>query len=254
MCISAALHAAPVGNTSAPDLIQKGFFTTGSSDIDLRLGYEGDFVADGRMTQKNAGHGRVDCYEQITNSGTAVFNIRERMDIYGVFGTSKTWTNWRFTDPSDNVVRIQANTKTDFLWASGLRVILVEWCNTSLGCGARYSSCHYQLSSLTSDGAAASTEGALLKWREWQVNLDLSYKIHFFTPYIGTKYSNVRTELTNFSVPISADGTGSNTFENRSPVGLYVGVGFSTGSYFMLNVEGRLIDEEAVTVSADFRF
>jgi hypothetical protein len=252
--ICSVLQAAPVGNTSAPDLIEKGMFAGCGNSVDFRSGYEGDYVADGRMNQHDEGNGRVDCYQQNTNSGTVTCNIENRMDLYGVFGGSSTSANWRFTNLDDNIVRIVADTNTNFLWAIGARTILVEWCNVSLGCGGRYSSCHYQLSKLTFDGAEASTAGALFHWRQWQVNLDFSYKIHLFTPYIGTKYSNERTELRNFSVPISASGTGSNEFQNRNPVGLYVGCGLSTGNYFMLNIEGRLIDEEAITISADFRF
>ncbi|HSX10293.1 MAG TPA: hypothetical protein VLF94_01055 [Chlamydiales bacterium] len=249
---SAALHAAPVGNTSAPDLIEKGLFSTCNDTVDFRLGYEGDFVSDGRMQQQ--GGGRVDNYSQDTNSATLTCNFQNRMDIYGVFGSSETEVDWRFTDPADQIVRIEANTKSAFLWATGLRVILVEWCNTSLGCGARYSSSHYRLSSLYSDGIAASTEGAHFHWREWQVNLDISYKIHLFTPYIGVKYSSAHADLNHFSVPIASNGSGDNDLKNRNPVGLYLGCSLSTGKYVMLNVEGRLIDEEAVTISGDIRF
>jgi hypothetical protein len=252
--VCSALQAAPVGNTSAPDLIEKGMFSACANTVDMRAGYEGDYVADGRMSQYDQGNGRVDSYKQDTNSGTLTCNIQNRMDLYGVFGGSSTSANWRFTNPADNIVRIVVDTHTNFLWAAGARAILVEWCNVSLGCGGRYSSCHYQLSKLTSDGTKAATEGALFHWHQWQVNLDFSYKIHLFTPYIGTKYSSERSELSHFSVPISASGTGSNVFKNRNPVGLYVGCGLSTGDYFMLNIEGRLIDEEAITISADLRF
>ena len=40
---------------------------------------------------------------------------------------------------------------------------------------------------MTSDGASVPTGRGILRWTEWQVNLDLSYKIELFTPYIGTK-------------------------------------------------------------------
>jgi len=65
------VHAAPVGNTAAPKTIEQGFFTCYDTGLDLRLGYEGDFVSDGRMQQYHQGDGRVDTYEQWTNSGTA---------------------------------------------------------------------------------------------------------------------------------------------------------------------------------------
>jgi predicted small secreted protein len=252
---SAALYAAPVGNTSAPDLIQEGFFICCDSWVNFRVGYEGDFVADGRMKQFEQGHGRVDTYQQDTNSGTVTLNILDRLDLYGVFGSSRTQADWRFDDAvAGTVTRIDMQTKYNFLWGAGARAILYEWCNTSLGVGGRYSSANYRPVWMTSDGLVQPVSGTHCSWREWQVNLDVSYKIDLFTPYIGIKYSNAQTKLKNFTVPISSDLTGSNSFKNRVPVGLYVGCALSTGKYFMLNIEGRLIDEEAVTISGDFRF
>ena len=111
-------YAAPVGNTSAPELIQERFFISCDSWIDFRIGYEGDFVADGRMKQHNQGRGRVDTYEQRANSGTFTLNILDRLDIYGVFGSSRTEADWRFGDISaGNVTRMELETKYNFLWA-----------------------------------------------------------------------------------------------------------------------------------------
>lgn len=253
LIVSRAVYTAPVGNTAAPQLIQKGFFISYNSWINFRIGYEGDFVADGRMKQYDQGTGRVDTYQQRTNSGTFTLNILDRLDFYGVFGSSCTKADWRFA-ASGIVTRIEFETNDSFLWASGARAILYEWYNTSLGCGGHYSSCNYQSLWLTSDGISQSVEGAHFNWREWQINLDISYKIDFLTPYIGLKYSHGRTYLTDFGVPISGDRVGANSFENRIPIGLYVGCTLSSGKYFMLNLEGRLVDEEAVTVSGDFRF
>ncbi len=248
-----SLVASPVGNTAAPSIIEQGLFTSCNDFINLRLGYEGDFVADARLEQVEGGHERVDCYRQGTNAGTVTINILDRMDLYGLFGSSKTRANWRFMNPASEIVRIVADTRWDFLWAVGSRAILFQWSQASLGCGGRYSHASYTLSKLTSDGVHAPIAGAQFQWTEWQVNLDISYKIHYFTPYIGVKYSRPQTDLSHFSVPISPDGN-SNQFLARDPVGVYLGCGLSTGKYVMLNIEGRLVDEEAITVSGDIRF
>lgn len=250
-----ALKAAPVGNTSAPGIIREGLFISCNNWIDFRIGYEGDFVADGRMEQYDQGKGRVDTYEQWTNSGTFTLNILNRLDMYAVFGSSRTKADWRFEDLiTETVHRIELETKYSFLWASGARAILCEWGHASLGLGGRYSACHYQPAWLTSDGGSVDVAGSHFFWEEWQINLDLAYKIDLFTPYVGVKYSNARTHLTDFEISISESLTGANSFKNRLPVGLYVGCTLSTGKYFMLNLESRVIDEEAISVSGDFRF
>lgn len=251
---SSALYAAPVGNPSAPQLIDEGFFMSCDTWVDVRAGYEGDFVADARMKQRREGHGRVDSYQQTTNSGTVTINFVDRLDIFGVFGSSRTNAEWRFTDAIGNVNQVEMETLYHFLWGVGARGILFEWGNTTLGIGGRYESCNYDPEWLTLDGVNIDPSGTRMNWHEWQVDLDISYRIDLLTPYIGLKYSSANSKLSGFSIPIASNGVGKNHFTNRTPVGLFIGCSLSTGKYFMLNVEGRLIDEEAVTISGDIRF
>ena len=87
-----------------------------------------------------------------------------------------------------------------------------------------------------------------------QLDLDLSYQIDLFIPYIGAMYSNARTKVAGFTTPISNSGKGSDRFKNRIPVGVVIGCSLTSLKYFVLNLEGRLVDEEAVTISGDIRF
>lgn len=248
------LHAAPVGNTAAPQLIEEGFFISRDSWIDVRIGYEGDFVGNARMKQYNEGSGRVDTFQQYTNSGTATLNILDRLDLFGVFGSSRVCSDWRFTDQAGLESRAVMETLYHYMWAVGARGILFEWGNVALGLGGRYGYSNYQPSLLTINAVPASVSGAQCRWRGWQCNVDVSYKIDLFTPYLGLKYSSSEARIGPFSSVISNSGSGSNHFENTSSVGLFLGCSLSTGKYFMLNVEGRLIDEDAVTISGDLRF
>lgn len=249
------LFGAPVGNSAAPDLIKKGFLISEESWVNFRLGYEGDFVEDGRMNQYNEGTGRVDTYKQWTNSGTATLNILDHLEVFGVFGSSETKADWRFENLSLNTVtRIEFETNPAFLWAAGGRAIVYEWNKIYVGLGGRYTACNAGTKWVTSNGAMEPVGGSSVDWREWQINLDFSYKIDWLIPYIGAKYLNAKTDLNNFSIPISQELNGFNSFENRDPVGLYLGCTLTSGSYFILNLEGRLIDEEAITITADFRF
>ncbi|MES2273003.1 MAG: hypothetical protein V4487_02290 [Chlamydiota bacterium] len=254
LVVAVKIGAAPVGNTAAPKLIEEGIWTCPNSWIDLRVGYEGDFVTNGRMEQFEESHGPVDSYTQNTNSGTVTINLIDRIDFYGVFGSSKTWGDWRFIDELDSVHRIKMKTDSHFLLGLGGRGILFEWGRACLGFGGRYSSVDYKLASLSSDGVKALASEACYRWKHWQVNLDISYTIDLLTPYLGGKYSYARGEVGPVSIPISANGSGTNHFKLRSPFGFYLGCSVSARKYFMLNLEARLVDEEAITVSGDFRF
>lgn len=248
-----ALLAAPVGNPSAPEWIEKGFFIPEDGWGSVRIGYEGDFVSDAKLEQYSEGYGRVDSYEQETNSGTVTCNLWNRLDLFAVLGSSRANADWRFVDPAQNVYRVELETNYDFLWGVGVRGILYEDEEICLDMGGRFEQSSCEPSWLASNGVPQPVAHSMLYWREWQIDLDLSYQIDIFAPYIGVKYSNVRVELSNFSEPISAKG-GSDHFKNRIPLGIFIGCGLSSSKYFLLNIEGRLIDETAVTVSGDIRF
>jgi len=248
-----SLDAAPVGNTMAPSLIQEGFLIPAASWVDFRIGYEGDFVGDGRMRQTVQGSGRVDTFQQYTNTATITLNVLDRLDLFAVMGSSRVCSDWRF-NIAGVVTRIQLETLYHFLWGAGGRGIIFEWGKLCLGAGGRYAYCNYKPSWLTTNAAPVNVGSARVIWREWQVDLDLAYNIDLFTPYIGVKYSNAAAKLGTFSNPISNSGDGLNHFENRTPVGIFIGCSISNCKYFMLNIEGRLIDEDAVTISGDLRF
>lgn len=253
LCIFSSLSAAPVGNAAAPGLIEQGFFIPKCWWGNVRIGYEGDFVSDAKMEQYAQGYGRVDSYEQQTNSGVVTFNILERADLFAVLGASRSNADWRFVDSANGVHRIEMETNYGFLWGVGARAVLYEEEEMCLTLGGRFETSSFLPSWLTSDGVPQSVSRGHVDWTEWQIDLDFSYTIDIFAPYIGAKYSHARTELSGFLYPISEKGS-NNQFKNRIPMGIVIGCGLSSGKYFMLNLEGRLIDEEAVTVSGDIRF
>lgn len=251
--IAITLFSAPVGNPDAPKIIQQGLLGHSDSWIDVRLGYEGDFVSNGLLHQFIESSGRVDTYEAWTNSGVLTLNVLDRIDMYAVLGASRIKAAWRFEN--ENIIsRIEVKTEYDFLWALGGRTIFYEWNRASLGLGGRYTASSYHPMHTTSSGVVVDAQASHFHWDEWQVNLDLAYHVSLFTPYIGAKYSHARAELRDFPVPISSSGTGNNSFENETPVGVYLGCALSSGRYFMFNIEARLVDEEAVSVTGDFRF
>jgi major outer membrane protein len=196
----------------------------------------------------------VDDYKQDTNSGTVTLNILDRMDLYGVFGSSRVCSDWRFTAENMTVNRVEMETSYRFLWAVGARVLIFEWGCTNLGIGGRYNATHLKPTWTTINGLPIPTTGTRLQWREWQIDMDISYPIEIFIPYLGVKYSNARSKIGSYSEAISSSGSGSLHMKNRNLVGLVIGCTLTTEKYFMLNIEGRLIDEQAATIVGDFRF
>lgn len=253
LALATSLTAAPVGNTSFPELICEGFFIPSGFCVNARAGYEGDFVGDGRFKQVVEGSGRVDDYQQETNSGTVTLNVMKRLDVYGVLGSSRASADWRYS-LSGTVNRIMMQSRYRFLWGCGARGILYRWGCMDLGLGTRYEATEAKLAWLTLNGTPVSTSGSKLAWHIWQADLDVCYKIDLFIPYIGLKYSSAHAKIGRLPVSISGSGSGTLHMENRAPVGVVVGCSVCTGKYFMFNVEGRLIDEEAAAISGDLKF
>ena len=252
-CAVLGLHAAPVGNAAAPQLLEDGFFIPSQCWVDFRLGYEGDFVGDGQLKQVISGQGRVDTFQQYTNAATVTLNVLDRLDLFAVFGSSRVCSDWRF-NYFGGISRIQLETFYQYLWGIGGRGILWEWGASCLELGGRYARCNYKPCWITSNAAQVHVEKSEIHWKQWQFDLAISYKIEWLIPYIGIKYSRVISLLKGFSVPISRSGTGTDHFTNKTPVGAFLGCSFSNGKYFMLNVEGRFFDEQAATISGDLRF
>jgi len=254
MCLSLHLFASPQGSPASPRVLHKGFFIPSKCWVNIRGGYEGDFVFDAQMQQDQEGSGAVDQYSQTTNAGIATINLLERLDLYGVFGSSRVFAQWRFIDMAQRVRNAQMETLHHFSWGVGIRAILIQHCNWSLGLGGRYSASHNRVGWLTVDGTSAPTNSARFRWSEWEANLGVAYHIDLFTPYIAVNYLDKKAILNRLSFFVADQAAESDHFHNRRPVGMNLGCTISTGKFFFLNVEARVINEEAVSVSGEFRF
>lgn len=252
MMISPALFAAPVGNPLNPEIIGEGFFISPASWINFRLGYEGNFEYDGRMEKKPNG-GKIDNLKQDVNSGLLTLNLQNRADLYGVLGASRIRSDWRFDDLG-TASRIELETNYRLYWAAGGKVILFQWGNTALSTGGRYSTTRPSLSFITQDGTPQDKADAKIRYKDWQVDLGLAHQIDIFIPYIGGKYLQARAKVRNAAFAISDEGENIQKMKNRNPVGVFAGCTLSNSKFFMLTVEARFIDEEAISVMGELKF
>ena len=82
--------------------------------------------------------------------------------------------------------------------------------------------------------------------KEWHIAPFIAKKLGNFTPYIGAKYSDLRMKL-------DYDDNGSDNFDAERHFGTFVGTNLNLGK-FSLNLEGRFIDETAITAGISCRF
>ena len=254
LLLSFSLNAAPVGNPAACALLKKGILTSRSSSLNLRAGFEGNFIFDRRLEQYQEGSGRVDNYELYSTSADLVINFKNRLDLYADLGDGKIKSDWR-TKSNTMLNRVVLISNHHFLWAVGTNILLLDWRRASMGIGGRYTSIDPDLRKISINGVKMDIADSTFTYHKWQANLAFSYTLDFLIPYIGFKYSNANSFLhTPHISGIATNGSNTNHFESKDNVGLYLGTSITNGIIFMINLEVRLIDEEAVSVLAEFRF
>lgn len=251
--ISNYAFASPVGNPLNPEIIEEGFFISPTSWANFRLGYEGIFVSDARMDKKPE-KGKIDNFKNDVNSGSFTLNLKSRTDMFAILGASRIRSDWRF-DNSGIMSRIELETKYKFYWATGGKIILFQWGNTALSMGGRYSYTKPTISFITQDGVPQQqTDAARVKYNDWQLDMGLAYRIDIFIPYLGVKYLDAKAKIHNASITIAANNSNWIKMKNRDNFGIYAGCSLSNSKYFMLTLEARFIDEEAISVAGEMRF
>lgn len=249
--IAHELISLPVGNPGYPSLFQEGIFNC--YNIDFRLGYEGNLVFDRRMKQEITGK-RVDEWEIFGNSGSLTLNLFDRVDIYTDLGAAEMEAVWLVKN-GFALNRLQVKTKQDFAWNVGSNVVLLDWKNIFLGVGGRYFSTRPHIMHIKINGAVQDIASSHFFYHEWQANLGIAGKIGFLVPYIGFQYTEARSELNAPNAPgVGPEGSIINHFKSRGPAGFYLGCSIICAKMVLLNLEARLVAEEAVTFSADVRF
>lgn len=105
----------------------------------------------------------------------------------------------------------------------------------------------------------------ILTIQEWQVAPYLAKKIKNFTPYLGIKYSDLRIRdesqigvryfNTNGMRFIDLSTTGYiQKYKAKHNVGPFIGLDFNIGEHIKLNIEGRFVDETAMSFNATYKF
>jgi len=250
------VFSTPINNSSLCFYIPHGLFFSDCNVVSFRVGYEGNFISDAKLRQVKISSGRVDDYELNCNSGTLAFNVKNLVDVFGSLGASRIKANWRITPPAGGLTRIETETRYHFSWSAGGRVVIWHNDKTALGITGRYFSTEPEISWLTSDGLPLIVRGGNICYNEWQVDFGLSHKIGLFVPYFGIKYSDAKSQISGLPGGVVISNSGTNTIEmkRRNHVGGFIGVTLTNGCKFLVNIEARLADEEAATVSGQFRF
>jgi hypothetical protein len=92
----------------------------------------------------------------------------------------------------------------------------------------------------------ADTTSGRATIQEWQVAPYAAKKLGNFIPYLGCKYSDLRV---NYKEPDFWE-----KYKADDNVGVFVGTDYKIGNHWKVNLEGRFVDETAMSFGATYKF
>ena len=99
-----------------------------------------------------------------------------------------------------------------------------------------------------------------LKYQEWQVGLQASYRINIvdcssaLIPYAGIKWAGVHVDMDEASFTYQARAVTLHDLQNGRSLGYGVGITLVGCEKWDISVEGRFVDEKALHFNTQFRF
>jgi len=242
------------GNPSLPMMPEEGMFISKEKWFGVKVGYQFDDVYDRRLRMAHrhvdGQRRKVQEYESLSNQGVLTFNFNDRVEIFGTLGVMSFELSQRpFKD-----TKVSYHTETHFAWGVGGRAILAYWGDLQIGVNASYLHSDLPLSSVRINGESFGKKHAEAEFRQWQIGAGVSYRFHWFVPYVGLDYSDFRTKIEHLNALKFLFHRNHVVFKEVYPLGGFLGFGLSPDKGFNINFEARFINENAVSVSGDFKF
>ncbi|MCX6989933.1 MAG: hypothetical protein NTX49_02535 [Chlamydiae bacterium] len=241
------------GNPSSPELPEDGFLIPKECWLGIKAGYQGDYVFSRSMivhaSDSSASH-QINSFSSYMNSGTLTFDFANRAEFYGVLGSYKLKLSQRL----DESTRVHFSSDPHIAGIIGLRAILATWGDTHLGADVKGFISYPEIESIEVNGSSVSSGSAKFSDREWQIGTSLSHQVFCFVPYIGLTYTHARLKATKLASLKSYFPKEELRLNNKYSFGFVFGFGLTADTGFSCNLEARIIQEAAATLSADFRF
>jgi len=246
-----AAYAAPVGNIATPSTLKKGIiYKDEGGKFAVIAGGEVDLTWDQNLKRQN------DDTEYYLYAGKIGVLIMDRFMPYAILGAAEA----KKQTFDINGTKIKWDTNYDFVWGVGGTAMLYETKLEGMGNGTlrigvdgKYRQSHLKVDKISLDGVEqvdSAVTQAKYELEQWQVALAVSYQIEQIIPYVGVKYSDATGEAVTTISGIQY----KNDFENKDNVGIFVGGDILINDTFTANIEGRFIDETALSLGATLRF
>ncbi len=250
LCLPAAVYAASIGGaeTQGKGRIGVGFDSSFVFDRDFKSQNTSVSGASYKIKDMKIDQG----YEEMTKIS---YGLLDWLDVYARLGAETAGSKGNIYD-SAGVKQYTTKSKGvwGFAWGFGLKAEHPLKNNWLIGCDLQYlmSSSKAKASYTKIDtGVVTSTTYKSVVGYEWHVAPYVGYQLGHFTPYLGVRYSGLRAGAKK---PADTVNFGKGKSEADDNVGIFVGTDYKIGDHWVLNLEGRFVDETALSVGATYRF
>lgn len=245
-------YAAPVGNIAMPKVLKKGLIIKGEENrFGIVLEPEVDYIFDRHLKDQK------DDTEYKFLGGKAGVVVGDRAFLYGICGFADA--EWKLKVSSNEV---KWETDSDLAWGAGgtliiyaKEIVVREKGLFTIGVDGRFRRSELDVDTVVLDGKTYPLSGPYVtstkfKCDEWQVAVELTYQADRFIPYAGIKYSDVSGETAatisgkKYDKDLGADDN----------VGIFAGCDILIADSMSVYVEGRFVDETALSAGATIRF
>lgn len=255
------LAAAPIGNPCNPGLIHCGLFSASNPWFKASTGYLADYVSDLRLDLASGSSdvsaldpdktfSRYGLHSQMASFSLVLL---QRLEAYALLGGTKEHLKWHDEPESPFYTSLfELQTTYHFSWATGLRVILLQWGQTFFSMQGSYfavPSSHKAFFKFLNRLNLNLQEGEQEFYlREWEGCAALSSRFWIITPYAGISYLNTKLRIQG------GPDTTALTYRNQKSFGYFYGCTLSLTSRFIFTLERRVANEFAYMFSSQAVF
>ena len=239
------LSAAPIGNPSAPSILEEGFFIPDTSWAGLQSGVIGDWLGQQRFSARTSsqslGLHKAEIYGN-SQIGNLTWNIAERLNLQSEAGSGQYQWQWNQRDNK----AIHGYLSDGVLWSGSAKLVVFEIRDTSLAADVHAGGWDWMKGHATSNGIPLGST-AHSEMRYWQIAGALCQKISLFVPYIGVAANRTRLKISKLA-------SGIGWLRSRHTLGPFLGCTLSKGADISLNIEWRGGFEQGAAFSGQIRF
>ncbi len=247
LCLPIAVYAASIGGaeTQGQDKFALGLDTAFILDRDLE--FESATGLPANAEQKNI---EIDEAYQIMLKTS--YGLLDNVDVYLKLGVADYKIESEAYSAGVKVAEDEINTDTDFAYGFGLKATYELGDDWLVGGDLRYLRSKHKAKTAQTPLGGETTSNTYKSTviQEWHIAPYIARRINNFTPYLGIRYSDTRFKMKE----PTDDDTDDLKYEADDNVGVFLGTDYKLDENWSLNLEGRFIDETALSFATTYKF